>query len=86
MNFVKRRVTTKHVTHENFDGLKEQYLLGIKAVAEMESIPDSLIINLEQTGINYVPVSEWSMAKERSKHVKSQTQGQETNNCCLLDL
>ena len=45
MDFVKRRATTKHVTRcENFDGLKDQYLFDIKAVAEMESIPGSLII------------------------------------------
>ena len=51
--------------------MKEQYVpLDIKAVAEMESIPDSLIINWDQTGINYVPVSEWSMAKEGSKRVE----------------
>ena len=71
MDFVKRRATTKHVTRcENFDGLKDQYLFDIKAVAEMESIPGSLIINWDQTGINYVPVSEWSMAKEGSKRVE----------------
>ena len=71
MDFVKRRATTKHVTRcENFDSLKEQYLIDIQAVAEMESIPDSLIINWDQTGINYVPVSEWSMAKEGSKRVE----------------
>ena len=71
MDFVKRRATTKHVTRcENFDTLKEQYLFDVQAVAEMESIPDSLIINWDQTGINYVPVSEWSMAKEGSKRVE----------------
>ena len=33
------------------------------------NIPDSLIINWDQTGINYVPVSQWTMAKEGSKRV-----------------
>ena len=71
MHFVKQRATTKQVTRcENFDSLKEQYLIDIEAVAETESIPDSLIINWDQTGINYVPVSEWSIAKEGSKRVK----------------
>ena len=36
----------------------------------MEEIPDSLIINWDQTGINYVPVSQWTMAKEGSKRVE----------------
>ena len=72
---------------ENFDGLKEQYLLGINAVAEMESIPDSLIINWDQTGINYVPVSEWSMAKEGAKHVEvTDSRTRDKPLLCLLDL
>ena len=36
----------------------------------MESIPDSLIINWDQREINYIPVSEWRMAKEGSKRVE----------------
>ena len=36
----------------------------------MEEIPDSLIINWDQTGINYVPVSQWTMAKQGWKHVE----------------
>ena len=63
--------TKKHVSRcENFDSLNEQYLIDIQAVAEMELIPDSLIINWDQSGITYVPVSEWSMAKEGSKRVE----------------
>ena len=33
-------------------------------------IPDGLKINWDQTGINYVPVSELTMMKERSKCVE----------------
>ena len=36
----------------------------------MEEIPDSFIINWDQTGINYVPVSEWTLMKEGLKRVK----------------
>ena len=39
-------------------------------MAVMESIPESFIVNWDQTGISYVPVSEWSMAKEGSKLVE----------------
>ena len=31
---------------------------------------DSLIINWDQTGVNYVPVSEWTMSKEGLKRVE----------------
>ena len=57
MKFVKRRATTKHVPNlHNFDCLRDQYLFDIKAVVQLEEIPDSLIINWDQTGVNYVPV------------------------------
>ena len=36
----------------------------------MEEIPPSLVINWDQIGINYFPVSSWTMAKEGSKQVE----------------
>ena len=40
MDFVKRRATTKHVPNlHNFDYLRDQYLLDIKAIAQLEEIP-----------------------------------------------
>ena len=35
----------------------------------MEEIPKDLILNWDQTAVNYVPVSNWNMAKEGSKKV-----------------
>ena len=71
MDFVKCRATTKHVSNlHNFDCVRDQYLLDIKAVEQLEELPDSLIINWDQTGVNYVPVSEWTMSKEGSKRVE----------------
>ena len=37
---------------------------------EMEEIPQKLVIKWDHTGINYVPVSNWMMAKEGSKRVE----------------
>jgi tellurite resistance protein len=71
MNYVKRKATTKSkLTVQGFEELKQQYLLDIKAVVDMEEIPHDLIINWDQTGINYVPVSQWTMTKEGSKRVE----------------
>ena len=65
------KATTKSkITVQRFEELKQQYLLEFKAVVEMEEIPHDLIINWDQTGINYVPVSQWTMAKEGSKRVE----------------
>ena len=52
MGYVKRRATSKaKVTIKNFDELKylkEDYLVEIKHVVEMDEIPTDLIINLDQ--------------------------------------
>ena len=71
MGFVKRRDSTKaKVSVTDFEEIKAQFLLDIKVVVEMEEIPFPLIINWDQTGMHYVPVSSWTMAKERSKRVE----------------
>ena len=44
--------------------------MDIKAVVTMEEIPNDLIVNWDQTGLNYVPVSQWMMAREGSKRVE----------------
>ncbi len=40
------------------------------AIVTFEEIPDSLVINWDQTGINYVTVSQWTMAIQGSKKVE----------------
>ena len=62
MGFVKHRASTKaEVSVEDFQEKKEQFLLDIKAVVTMEDIPLDLIINCDQTGMQYAPVSAWTM-------------------------
>ena len=41
----------------------------IAAVVKLEEVPPSLVINWDHTGLKYVPVSSWTMAKEGSKKV-----------------
>jgi len=36
----------------------------------MDEIPEELVVNFYQTGICYVPVSDWMMAKEGAKRVE----------------
>ena len=36
----------------------------------MDEVPPELIINWDQTGLNYVPVSSWTMAEEGSKRIE----------------
>ena len=71
MGYVKRRASTKaKVSVADFDSFKSQFVFDVKAVIEMEEVPGELVINWDQTGIHYVPVSSWTMAKEGSKRVE----------------
>ena len=73
MRMLKRRATTKAkttVTIINFDELKETFLQDIKHSMLMDEIPPKLVINFNQTGIHYIPVSSWSMEMEGAKRVK----------------
>ena len=46
--------------------MKQQFPLDIKVVLE---IPSELVINWDQTGINYVPSDSYTMEKEGTKRV-----------------
>ena len=71
MGFVRRKVTTKaKISVEDFEPIKKDYLLDIEVVVAMDEIPMELIINFDQTGIHYVPVSDWTMAEEGTKRVE----------------
>ena len=54
----------------DFEEIRYQFLLDIKAVVEMAEIPYELVINWDRIGIKYIPVSEWTMEKEGSKGVE----------------
>ena len=70
LNFVKQRgSSTSKMMVENFETVKEQFLLDIKAVVEMEAVPPELIFNWDQTGISIVPGSSWTMEVKGSKQV-----------------
>ena len=51
------------VTSKNFEEVKAQFLLDIKAVIGFEEIPFDLTDNCDQAGINYVPVESQTMEK-----------------------
>ena len=71
IGFVKQRASTKSkVSVSNFEALKTQFIYDIQVVVEMEEIPGELIVNWDQTGIHYIPVSSWTVEKEGSKRVE----------------
>ena len=58
MGYVRQKATTKaKVTVENLAALKEPFLVDIQGLVEMEEIPPDLILNSDQTAVNYVCTS-----------------------------
>lgn len=54
---------------ENVDVLKEDFLLEVKSVVCMDEIPKDLMIDFDQTDINYAPLTLWMMEQEGAKRV-----------------
>ena len=66
MGWVKRRASSKaKVMVENFEEIKEDFLLDVRNIVLMDEIPGELIINWDQTGVNYIPVASWTMLLQR---------------------
>ena len=58
MGFVKCKACSKaKVNPEQFEKLKEEFLLEIKNIVTMDEIPHELILNFDQTALNYVSVT-----------------------------
>ena len=71
MGYVKRKACSKaKVDIDHFEALKAEFLLEIKCIVCMDAIPAELVINFDQTALNYVPISHWTMEEEGSKRVE----------------
>ena len=71
LNFVKRKSSTKaKVSIADFEEKKAQFLFDIKSLIDMEEISPDLVIIWDHTGLHYVPVSNWTMAKEGAKRIE----------------
>ena len=46
------------------------FVFDIKSIVEIDKIPGDLVIIWDHTGVNYVPVSSWTMKREGSKRVE----------------
>ena len=63
MGYVKRRGTTSKSKNlvENFEELKASFLEQVSTTMIMDEIPPGLILNWDQTGLNLIPSSSWTM-------------------------
>ncbi|KAJ8303802.1 hypothetical protein KUTeg_018725 [Tegillarca granosa] len=72
MDYVKRRgsCTAKtEISDEKFDELKFEFHDRVKKIVNEHNIPPDLIYNWDHTGLNYLPVSNWTMEVEGSKKI-----------------
>ena len=73
MNYVKHKATTKSthgMSSQEFERVETRFLKQIARMVKLREIPDSLIINLDQTGIKLVPTGDWTMAAQGSRRVE----------------
>jgi len=68
LGFSKRRMTTNFSI--DFEERRAQFVFDVQAIIELEEIPDDLVVNWDQTGIHYAPVSDWMMEKTGAKRVE----------------
>lgn len=70
MGCVKRKGTkgTKHLPAD-FDNIKQEYINKVSKVVKDNNVPDSLVINWDQTGCQLIPGGDWTMEKQGSQQV-----------------
>ena len=54
----------------DFEGVKQQFLIDIRAVVKLEEILKDLILIWDHTGLKIVPMSSWTMEEKGRKHVE----------------
>ena len=71
MSLTKHKATTKSTLPEYaIDQVHEIYLNDLALIAVMEDVHLLLIINYDQTGTHFLPVSKWTMDIKGSKRVE----------------
>ena len=55
---------------DNFREIKEQFLIDVEAVIDMEEVPPSLVVNLDHTALKIIPSSQWTIEKRGTKRVE----------------
>ncbi|CAH1239155.1 Hypp5730 [Branchiostoma lanceolatum] len=70
MNFVRRKATkAARKLPADFETTREAFLARIKKAVGDSDIPDDMVINWDQTGINIVPVGDWTLVEAGARQV-----------------
>ena len=70
IGYVKRKGTkAARKLPDNFDDLRSEFLQNIKRVVQEKEIPDDLVINVNETALPIIPVSDWTLEEEGATQV-----------------
>ena len=86
MNFVKRKGSNSAKVPAEFKKIRDEFLERIKTAVVDLSIPSSLIVNSDETGLKLVPQSVWTMEKEGSKKVSIKSLDDKTEVTAFLSI
>ena len=72
MKFSKRRGLTKAsvLTEAEFQDAQQKYLRELTREIHSNKVPPQLVLNWDQTGLNVVPTSSWTMEEKGSRRVE----------------
>ena len=72
MEYVMQKATTSKSKYNltDFKQVKKQFLKEVADIVVMEEIPPELVLNWDQTGLNVVPASVWTMDKQGKRRVE----------------
>ena len=71
LGYTKRKGTkVARSKPEDFEKTKMDYIERIEKCVNEHNIPDDLILNWDQTGVNLIPGGDWTMDAKGSKQVK----------------
>ena len=70
LDFVRRKATkaAKKVP-DNFAEIRQRFAARVANAVKEHSIPPELVINMDETGLPIVPVSDWSLDEKGTKQV-----------------
>lgn len=70
IKFVKRKATkTCKKEPDNLEELCTKFVPGMPGNVQLHKIPPELVLNVDETGLPVVPVSQWTMAEQGVKQV-----------------
>jgi hypothetical protein len=70
MGFVQRKATkAARKLPTDFDAVKSEFLRKVVDCVKEHDIPADLVVNIDQTGVKLIPISEWTMDQKGKRQI-----------------